>query len=57
MTVKDIPAHIKRRIRYIRGDGYKIVGKNGTLSAETYHSQVGAAMMLLGTFHSHAFNP
>ncbi len=56
MKTKEIPKKIRRQIRYVRGQGYKIVGRDGKLSPETYYSQGGAAMMLMGTFHSYAFN-
>ncbi len=55
MRTKDIPKQIKRQIRYVRGKGYKIIGRDGKLSPETYYSQSGAAMMLVGEFHSYAF--
>ena len=57
MKVKDIPKRIKKQIRYVRGEGYKIIYKDGSLSPETYYSQVGAAMMLMGIFYSHAYEP
>lgn len=57
MKAKDIPPRIRKRIRYVRGEGYKIIGKDGMLSPETYYSQAGAAAMLMGTFRSRAFNP
>jgi hypothetical protein len=57
MTTKDIPNKIRKQIRYVRGRGYKIIGKNRKPAIGTFYSQVGAAMMLMGTFHSHAFDP
>lgn len=47
---KNVPSKIKARIKYLRGEGYKIKLKDGTLSAETYYSKVGAAAMLLGVW-------
>ena len=57
MSIKDIPKRVKKQIRYVRGDGYRIIGKNGKLEPGTFYSQVGAAMMLMGKFYSHAYDP
>ena len=56
MRNKDIPAKTRKQIRYVRGDGYRIIGKDGKPVPGTFYSKVGAAMMLMGTFHSHAFD-
>ena len=48
LTVKTIPKKILTQIKYIRGEGYKIIGKDGDLSPETYYSKVGAAAMIMG---------
>lgn len=48
---------VKNRVKYIRGDGYKIINKDGTLSPETYYSKQGAIDMVNNVFHSHAFKP
>ena len=50
LTVKKIPKKILKQIKYIRGDGYKIVGKDGKLCPETYYSKVGAAAMIMGVW-------
>jgi Txe/YoeB family toxin of Txe-Axe toxin-antitoxin module len=48
LTVKKIPKKVLKQIKYIRGDGYKIIYKNKNLSSETYYSRVGAAAMIMG---------
>ena len=50
LKLTNIPKKILKQITYIRGDGYKIIYKNGQLSPETYHSKVGAAAMIMGVW-------
>jgi len=56
MKNKDIPKKIAKQIRYVRGQGYRILRKDGTFEIGTFYAKAGAAMMLMGTFHSHAFD-
>ncbi len=52
LRLKNIPKKILKQIKYIRGNGYKIIYKNGQLSPETYYSKVGAAAMIMGQWDS-----
>lgn len=49
MQNKDIPKKILKQIKYVRGDGYRILRKDGTFEAVTFQSKVGAAAALMGT--------
>jgi hypothetical protein len=54
MKNKDIPKKIAKRLRYVRGQGFRILRKDGTFEVGAFYAKAGAAMMLIGTFHSHA---
>jgi len=47
----------KPKVRYVRGEGYKIISPDGTKSPETYLTRRGAQDMLDGRFYSHAYAP
>ncbi len=51
LNSKNIPKKVLKKIKYIRGDGYKIIENNG-LSKETYYSKIGAAAMIMGIWDS-----
>jgi len=52
LTVKTIPKKVLKQIKYIRGHGYKIINKSGSLSVETYYSKIGAAAIIMGIWDS-----
>ena len=52
LRIKDIPKKVLKQIKYIRGEGYKIIYGDGQLSPETYYSRVGAAARIMGIWGS-----
>lgn len=49
LKIKNISKKVLKQIKYVKGEGYKIIQKDG-LSPETYYSRVGAAAMIMGVF-------